>query len=64
MHKSLMIQLEHMRKNHSRRYLQWFTEGKKDGLCGLCKGDDEVPRPMREAYINGHAFGMITREVA
>lgn len=61
MPRALMLKLDHLKSRHCQRYLRWFKEGKKDGLCGICRGDDEVPRRVREAYINGHAYGMITR---
>lgn len=65
MHKALALKLKLKRMNNGAiRYNRWFMEGKKDGMCGLCKGEGEVPRRYREAYCNGHAYGMLSREVA
>lgn len=53
-----------MSRIHSRRYFQWFSEGKKDGMCGILHSVWSLPRSsmIREAYNNGHTYGMLLRE--
>ena len=50
-----------MTKHRTRRYHQWWSLGKRDGLCGMLKGAGEIPGYLKEAYGNGHTYGMLIR---
>lgn len=51
-------------KRTARRYYMWFAEGKRDGMCGICRELSAIPKLFREAYNNGHTYGMIERAAA
>lgn len=48
----------------TQRYYRWFTEGKRDGMCGVYRDLSAVPKLYREGYNNGHTYGMLSREAA
>jgi len=64
MKRSTINKLKAMNMRRVRRYRQWFTEGKKDGMCGIYRDLTAVPKLFREAYNAGHAYGALSREGA
>lgn len=47
-----------------RRWHMWWSEGKKDGMCGINRETGPIPKAYREAYNFGHTYGMLSREAA
>ncbi|QDP51640.1 MAG: hypothetical protein Tp1100MES1331091_8 [Prokaryotic dsDNA virus sp.] len=64
MKRSTVNKLRGMNSRRVKRYYQWFTEGKKDGMCGIYRDLSAVPKLYREAYNAGHAYGALSREAA
>lgn len=54
--------LRAMNASRVKRYHRWFTEGKKDGMCGIYRDLSAVPKLFREAYQNGWAYGGMSRQ--
>lgn len=64
MKRTVINKLKAFNTRQNNRYRRWFAEGKKDGMCGLCRDLSAVPKLFREAYEKGHAYGGLSREAA
>lgn len=43
---------------------RWFKEGKKDGLCGVRKAPQDIPKGAKDFYKMGLSYGKVMREAA
>lgn len=64
MKKAMINQLRQVSIDTKHRRLRWWTEGKKDGMCGLYRDLSQIPKIYREHYNSGHIYGALSREVA